>query len=80
MTHEIKIIPCYYDAVTLKEKTFEIRYNNDRGFQKGDIVHLIPVTDLGIRIHSKPPIVVQITYVTNFKQQDGYIVFSFKLI
>ena len=34
-THELKILPEYYDAVALKTKTFEIR-KNDRNFHVGD--------------------------------------------
>lgn len=39
MTHDLKIWPRYYAAVSTGEKTFEVR-NNDRGFQKGDEVVL----------------------------------------
>lgn len=37
MTHEIKIIEHYANAVVSGDKTFEVR-KNDRGYQKGDIV------------------------------------------
>ena len=35
MTHELKILPEYFEAVTTYKKTFEIR-KNDRGFKVGD--------------------------------------------
>lgn len=38
MNHELKILPCYFDAVLSGRKTFEIRDNCDRGFQAGDTV------------------------------------------
>lgn len=38
MTHELKIQKQWADAKLAGEKPFEIR-KNDRGFQKGDIVH-----------------------------------------
>lgn len=38
MTHELKIQKQWADAKLVGEKPFEIR-RNDRGFQKGDIVH-----------------------------------------
>lgn len=37
--HHIKIYPEHYENVSVGTKTFEIR-NNDRAYQKGDIVHL----------------------------------------
>lgn len=40
VTHELKTLPAYFDAVERGEKTFEVR-RDDRGFQKGDIVRLI---------------------------------------
>lgn len=39
MIHELKILPEYFDAVCLREKTFELR-KNDRGFKVGDYLHL----------------------------------------
>lgn len=39
MRHELKIWPAYYQAVSDRRKTFEIR-ENDRGFQAGDLVVL----------------------------------------
>jgi len=39
ITHDLKTLPVYFDAVHRGEKTFEIR-RDDRGFQKGDTVRL----------------------------------------
>lgn len=38
--HELKTSPVYWDAVARGDKTFEVR-RDDRGFQKGDILHLV---------------------------------------
>lgn len=38
-THSLKTWPLYFDAVLSGEKTFEIR-ENDRSFQRGDVLHL----------------------------------------
>ena len=37
MTHKLKILATFADAITNGEKTFEVR-RNDRNFQKGDLV------------------------------------------
>lgn len=39
MTHELKILPMYFQAVWDGKKTFEIR-KNDRGFMPGDMLVL----------------------------------------
>ena len=41
MNHELKTLPSYFEAVLSGDKTFEIRDNSDRGFQRGDIVDLV---------------------------------------
>lgn len=40
MTHELKILPPFFEAVRSGVKTFEVR-KNDRGFQSGDSVVLM---------------------------------------
>jgi len=42
--HELKTLPVYFDAVERGEKTFEIR-RDDRGFQKGDTIRLLRLTE-----------------------------------
>lgn len=44
MKHTLKTLPCYFDAVTMGEKRFEVR-RNDRGFQKGDTIELVRLDD-----------------------------------
>ena len=38
MVHHIKILGCYFEAVLDGRKRFEIRFNDDRGFNSGDAV------------------------------------------
>ncbi len=40
MTHTLKTLPAYWDAVERGDKTFEVR-RDDRGFKVGDIVFLL---------------------------------------
>lgn len=78
MTHELKILECYANAKLAGDKLFEIRNNLDRGFQKGDIVKYIVVNDSHIRIRNHPMNgkEYEITYVTNYEQKDGWVVFG----
>lgn len=46
VTHDLKTLPVYFDAVERGEKTFEIR-RDDRGFQKGDTVRLFRLDTSG---------------------------------
>lgn len=45
MTHNLKILKSFADAKLAGDKLFEIRYNRDRGFQKGDKIKYIVLTD-----------------------------------
>ena len=76
--HVLKINGVYYEAKVAGDKPFEIRYNDDRGFQKGDTVKYMSG-------HGYSPAypregIWQITYVTNYSQKDGYVVFGDKRI
>lgn len=72
--HELKIFPEYFSAIVSGEKRFEIR-KNDRNYQKGDILRLMKYEDGNFTgdVH-----VSEITYITDFAQQDGYVVLGIK--
>ena len=74
MKHKLKILPAFFEAVVSGEKNFEVRDNNDRGFQRGDIVRLCEYTK--DRMYTGGEIEKHITYVSNFGQLDGYVVFG----
>lgn len=82
MKHELKTLPNYFEAIEQGLKKFEIRNNTDRGFQKGDLVVLKEYTN-EVRFGSLDggytgrEIQAEITYVTNYQQQPGYVVFGF---
>lgn len=75
MKHELKVLPQYFKALWCGDKTFEIRLN-DRNFQERDEVVLLEWNDeeafTGREINGF------ITYLTNFEQKEGYVVFSFR--
>ncbi|WP_415721597.1 DUF3850 domain-containing protein [Photobacterium ganghwense] len=68
--HDLKIKTEYLTAILDGDKTFEIR-KNDRDFKVGDRVRLND---------GKRYLVIRIKYITDFAQQDGYVVFSFDWI
>ena len=79
MTHELKILECYANAKVSGDKLFEIRNNADRGFQKGDLVKYKVVGSFDIRYeydHEIDNKTYEITYVTNYEQKDGWVVFG----
>jgi len=80
MKHELKILPVYFDAVMSGEKTFEIRDNRDRGFQKGDVVVFREYGPIPPSVYRYTGRDIQktITYVSNYEQRTGWVVFSIK--
>lgn len=78
MHHELKILPAYFEAGKCGDKNFEIRRNNDRGFQKGDTLEFREVNSDGN--YTWLTFKAEITYVTNFNQKEDYVVFGYKLI
>lgn len=82
--HDLKILPCYFKQVIDKNKTFEIRDNRDRGFQKGDKVLLREYDDSLSPFeqfkYTYRKVEVLITFVTAYEQKEGNVVFSFQIL
>lgn len=72
--HELKILPEYFEAVVSGDKRFEIR-KNDRNYKKGDILRLNEYQD---GQYTGDVHVAEITYITDYAQQDGYVVLGIK--
>lgn len=72
--HELKILPEYFEAVVSGDKRFEIR-KNDRNYEKGDILRLNEYQD---GQYTGDVHVAEITYITDYAQQDGYVVLGIK--
>lgn len=76
--HALKCESRYFLAVQSGEKTFEIR-KNDRGFEVGDhlvLTETIPSDiDPGWR-YSGRSLMKTVLYITDFAQQDGYVVIA----
>lgn len=75
MTHKLNILECYANAKVAGDKLFEIRDNRDRGFQKGDLVKYKVIGTFGLP-HEIDDKTYEITYVTNYEQKDGWVVFG----
>lgn len=70
--HKLKIKDHYYQSKLNGDKPFEIR-KNDRDFQRGDTVRYTNIN--GVYLDDR---LYMITYVTNFEQKPGYVVFGDK--
>ncbi len=78
MRHHLKIENCYFEAVLSGDKRFEIRFNDDRGFQKGDTIELNEISKASGNLYTGRKFGGIITYVTPFMQKEGYVVFGFQ--
>lgn len=74
--HNLKIRAEYVLPKLKGDKMFEIR-KNDRNYEVGDIVlyNVIDDVELNRKFLAK---FYKITYITNYAQQDGYVVFGEK--
>lgn len=70
--HNLKILPVFFRAVADGTKTFEIR-KNDRKFNVGDLIKLREYDGY----YTGRFIFGKITFITNYEQKEGYVVFSF---
>jgi hypothetical protein len=76
--HELKTIQPYYDAVARGEKTFEIRYD-DRNYKVGQRLWLREY-DYQAEIYPGPSVYADVTYVTDYQQDSGYVVLGIRLV
>jgi len=77
--HILKIWPMFFESVIAGDKRFEIRRNENRGFQKGDVVVLTeynPEMTEPFRITGRE-VIAEITYVSDFNQPQNQVVFGF---
>lgn len=72
VSHKLKIAPEYFEAQKKGIKKFEIR-KNDRDFKVGDLIELAEFKDGKFTDRT---LLCQITYITDYAQQPGYVVFG----
>lgn len=77
--HNLKLLENFADDIIIGYKTFEVR-ENDRGFQKGDIVKFTCIDSNGFKLdHLINEKVYKITYVLNgWGIKNGFVVFGIK--
>lgn len=80
MTHEIKLLEKFCEAVETRHKTFEVRLN-DRNYSVGDFVIFIPwdtkTNKKSNNFTKLSQTVYEIKYIlSGWGIQDGYITFS----
>ena len=76
--HNLKIEEKYAVAKLAEVKLFEIRLD-DRNYQLGDLINYTVEGNEPLNRRIKENI-YQITYITDYKQKPGYIVFAEKKI
>ena len=74
-THLLKTWPEYFQAIKSGAKTFEIR-RNDRGYAVGDTL-VLHEWDQDARSFGGE-LRVQVTYMTNWEQREGYVVMGIR--
>lgn len=79
-THELKILPQYFQSVWNGTKTFEVR-KDDRDYQRGDIL-VLREWDNGS--YTGSAVCVKVTYILQdaekYGLQDGYIIMGIRHI
>ncbi|MDT1958956.1 ASCH/PUA domain-containing protein [Carnobacterium divergens] len=76
-THTLKTEPSYFEAVLNGSKKFEIR-KNDRNYQVGDFL-LLQEWDPKESMYTGRSVLVKIIYMSDFKQNEGYVVLSIEV-
>ena len=77
MIHQLKIDPCYFDAILYFHKRFEIRFN-DRDFQLFDTL-ILSEFDSDKEIYSGRRIFCSVTYILRSCKylMPGYVALGF---
>ncbi|WP_270796159.1 DUF3850 domain-containing protein [Aeromonas sp. QDB11] len=80
MIHELKVAPCNFSLVASGDKSFEIRADHEGVFHLGDTV-VLKEYERGLHVdldlcYTGRELTKVITYVTNFQQKLGYVVFA----
>lgn len=75
----LKTWPEYFQAVWDGKKTFEIRDCSDRGFTVGDF-WILDEWDRWEKKRTGRAVMVKVTYLTDFAQKPGFVVWAFEIV
>ena len=76
-THELKVLPKYFERILEGEKTFEIR-KNDRDFQTGDKIILYEYDGTDYTGSYVRGYITYIFHGGEYGLEVGYCIFSFR--
>ena len=83
MIHDLKILPCYFNASQKGIKPFEVR-KNDRFYNEGDILHLMEYgkNEYDKWFYTGREIYKKVTYILNDSEycKDGYVIMGVRNI
>lgn len=80
MVHELKTWPSYFQAAWEGRKTFEVRRDDGRGFQPGDLLHLRE-WDPEDKAYTGRELTAKVAYVLSggrFGIEEGYVVMAIR--
>lgn len=76
--HELKIDKKFFASIEDGSKSFEIR-KNDRNYAVNDIL-LLKEYDRELDVYTGNKLLQQVTYITDYEQQENHIVMSLKYV
>lgn len=79
VTHDLKCISPYFEAVASRRKTFEVR-KNDRDYQVGDHLILRHYVDGKYTGHNCGALVRYLLKGPGFGIEEGYVVMSIEVV
>lgn len=77
-THRLKELGVYLEQTIDGDKNFTIRQNDDRGFQKGDVICVQEIAENAEHTNLRN-YQAEVTNVCTYKQKEGYVVLGIRV-
>lgn len=75
--HRLKTWSQFFPALVSGAKPFEIRQDDGRGFEVGDLL-ILEEWNQDSQSYTGQKLFKQVTYITDFQQQPGYVVMGIR--